>query len=349
MVPRHRCLTIKANFRMAAPRNLITDVADISVGNAHDERLRSGVTVVLPDKRAVAVIDVRGGGTGTRDTHALQYEGAVDETHALVLSGGSAFGLDAATGVQAWLRERGIGYAVKSARVPIVPQAILFDLLNGGDKEWGKRPPYQDLAYAACDNCSNDFTLGTAGAGYGATTANLKGGLGSASAVTLEGYTVGALAAVNAVGSVTIGRSPHFWGAPFEQNDEFGGLGMPERMPPDAFELQLKPGPPAQATTLAIIATDATMDQLMLKRVAMMAHAGMPRAVYPVHTPLDGDIVFALCTARKSRPADAHALTRLGAAAADALTRAIARGVYEGESFEGRSGGLPAYRDIFKG
>lgn len=328
-------------------RNLITDVPGLRVGNAHDEKLRSGVTVVLPEERAAAVIDVRGGGTGTRDTHALEYEGAIDEVHAIVLSGGSAFGLDAATGVQAWLRERGVGYKVREVRVPIVPQAILFDLLNGGNKDWGRRPPYQDLAYAACENAARDFALGTVGAGYGATTANLKGGLGSTTATTKEGYTVGALAAVNAVGTVTVGQTPYFWAAPFERVGEFGGLGPAPKIPDDAYHPLIKSGPEGQATTLVVVATDAAMDQLMLKRLAIMAQAGTARAVYPAHTPLDGDIVFALSTARMPGPEDPHALTQLGMAAANATARAIARAVYEATRFQDKPAGIPAYRDVF--
>jgi len=334
---------------MAELKNLITDIPGIKVGNAHDEKLRSGVTVVLPDERVKAVLDVRGGGTGTRDTHALQYEGAVDEVHALVLSGGSAFGLDAATGVQTWLRERNVGFEVGPVRVPIVPQAILFDMLNGGDKDWGKHPPYQGLAYTACEAADLNFDLGTAGAGYGATTANLKGGLGSASTRTPDGCTVAALAAVNAVGSVTVGDGLHFWSAPFEQGDEFGGHGSIPHLSANDLDLALKPGPPSQATTLVIVATDAEMDQLMLKRVAIMANAGMARATYPAHTPLDGDIVFALSTAKKPAPDGPHALTEIGNAAAAVVARSIARGIYEATAFSGEPSGKPAYRDRFPG
>lgn len=332
---------------MSKLRNLITDVPGIKVGNAHDEKLRSGISVILPDSKVKAVLDVRGGGTGTRDTHAIQYEGAVDEVHALVLSGGSAFGLDAATGVQTWLRERNVGFEVGPVHVPIVPQAILFDLLNGGDKDWGKRPPYQDMAYAACESAALDFDLGTAGAGYGATTANLKGGLGSASTRTQNGWTVAALAAVNAVGSVTVGDGPHFWAAPFEQGDEFGGHGAISHLTGADLELELKPGPASQATTLVIVATDADIDQLMLKRVAIMANAGMARAAYPAHTPLDGDIVFALATARKPAPVGPQELTEIGNAAATVVARSIARGVYEATAFSGDTTGKPAYRDKF--
>ena len=327
-------------------RNLITDVPGLRVGNAHDEKLRSGVTVLLSEKPMTAALDVRGGGTGTRDTHALDYEGTVQEIHALVLSGGSAFGLDAATGVQSYLREQNIGFAVGDVRVPIVPQAILFDLLNGGDKDWGKKPPYQDLGRAACANASADFTLGTAGAGYGATTLNLKGGLGSASVVTAGGIMIGALAAVNAVGSTTIGDTPHFWAAPFEVDAEFGGRGFPEKIPSDALVPDFT-GRPGENTTLAIIATDASLDRPMLKRLAIMAQTGLARAINPAHTPLDGDLVFAVSTGDKPAPEPLWQLAGLGIHAANVLARAIARAVYAADSFAAEPKGLPAYRDIF--
>ena len=192
------------------PKNLITDVAGLRVGNAKDERLKSGVTVVVPDRPAVAAVQVLGGAPGTRETDALEPHNSLKEIHALVLSGGSAFGLDAASGVQAALREDGVGVEVRGQRVPIVPAAILFDLINGGDKDWGRYPPYRDLGYAATRNAAVDFQLGSIGAGCGALSSGLKGGLGSASTVLANGITVGALAAANPVGSVTVGRSPHF-------------------------------------------------------------------------------------------------------------------------------------------
>ena len=319
----------------------------LSVGNAHDAKLRSGVTVLLGEKPMTAALDVRGGGTGTRDTHALACEGSVQEIHALVLSGGSAFGLDAATGVQSYLREKNIGFAVDDIRVPIVPQAILFDLLNGGDKDWGKKPPYQDLGRAACENASADFTLGTAGAGYGATTLNLKGGLGSASVVTEDGVTIGALAAVNAVGSVTIGDTPYFWAAPYERDAEFGGLGLPATIPSGATVPTLT-GRAGENTTLAVVATDASLDRAMLKRLAIMAQTGLARAIVPAHTPLDGDLVFAVSTRAKSPPDPVSQLAELGIHAANTLARAIARAVYEASGMSGAKGGLPAYRDKFQ-
>src|SRR3954467_5901248 len=173
--------------RGGSVRNLITDVPGLKVGHAEDARLASGVTAIVFDEPAVASMDLRGGAPGTRDTEVLRPEETVERVEAIVLSGGSAFGLDAPGGTQAWLREQGRGFAVGPVRVPIVPGAILFDLLNGGDKNWGRFPPYRDLGYAAAANLGSDFKLGTAGAGYGATTVNLKSGLGSASAQTREG------------------------------------------------------------------------------------------------------------------------------------------------------------------
>src|SRR5215212_429804 len=213
-------------------RNLVTDVPGLKVGNSDHAALASGVTAIVFDEAAVASADVRGGAPGTRDIDLLQPDETVERIDAVVLSGGSAFGLDSPSGVQAWMREQGRGFAIGNIRVPIVPGAIVFDLLNGGNKDWGRFPPYRDLGYAAAANAGEEFKLGTVGAGYGATTVNLKGGLGSASAQTREGVTIGALVAVNAVGSVTIGNSPHFWAAAFEQNGEFGGRGLPSPPPP---------------------------------------------------------------------------------------------------------------------
>lgn len=330
---------------MAKLRNLITDVPGLRVGNAHDDKLRSGVTVLLSDEPMTAAVDVRGGGTGTRDTRALDMEGFVQQVNGIVLSGGSAFGLDAATGAQSFLREQGRGFSVGTARVPIVPQAILFDLLNGGDKNWGRHPPYRDLAYTACENIATDFALGTAGAGYGATTVIHKGGLGSASQRMEDGITVAALAAVNPVGSVTWGNTHHFLAAPLEQNGEFGGHGLPAELPPDAHHVRFK-GDPGENTTLVVVATDAALDRLMLKRLAVMAQTGFARAIYPVHTPLDGDVVFAVSTGKHQIADPIADLARIGAAAANATARAIARGVYEASAYPHGPEGLPAYRDI---
>ncbi len=240
-------------------RNLITDVAGLKVGNAADARLKSGVTAILCDDPAVAGVQILGGAPGTRETDLLEPHNSVEAINAIVLSGGSAFGLDAASGAQAALRERGIGFDAFGHTVPIVPAAILFDLVNGGDKDWGRYPPYRELGYEAACNASVEFALGTAGAGAGATTAGLKGGLGSASTRLANGITIGALAAANAAGSMTVGSTRHFWAAPQEIGDEFGGLGFPHPFPPDAQDVVLKRVGPIQNTTIAVIATDAVL------------------------------------------------------------------------------------------
>ena len=326
-------------------RNLITDVPGIRVGNAGDAKLGSGVTVVVFEKPVTASVDVRGGGPGTRETALLDPAQTVEGIDAIVLSGGSAFGLDAASGVQAWLREQGRGFQVGEARVPIVPGAILFDLLSGGDKNWGRYPPYRELGYEAAKHARADFALGSVGAGLGATTANLKGGIGSASAKTRAGITVGAIAAANAAGSMTIGNTRHFWAAPFEQNAEFGGHGWPSSPPDDALAFCSK-GYPGENTTLAVVATDAKLTKAQANRLAVMAQSGLSRAIHPVHTPLDGDVVFAAGTGTTVLPDPVFALSELGALAAHVLARAIARGVYEATALT-FPGAMPSWHDRF--
>ena len=326
-------------------RNLITDVPGVKVGHATDPRLGSGATVVIFDDPAVGSIDVRGGGPGTRETALLDPAQTVEGIDAITLSGGSAFGLDAASGTQAWLKEQGRGFVVRSARVPIVPAAILFDLLNGGDKNWGRFPPYRELGYVAATAAGADFGLGSVGAGAGAATVNCKGGVGSASAQTSDGHTVGALAVANAVGSVVVGNGPWFWAAPFEQSGEFGGRGLPSPFPADALTLRTKGGP-GENTTLVVVATDAILTKAQAKRLAVMAQSGLSRAIYPVHTPLDGDAVFAASTGKR-RLSDGHlALTELGTVAANVVARAIARGVYEAETLP-FPGSVRSWREQF--
>ena len=328
------------------PRNLMTDVAGVRVGHAADARIASGVTVITFEPSAVASVSILGGAPGGRDTAFLEPEMTVEVTHAIVLSGGSAFGLDAAGGVQAVLAEQGIGLAVGAARVPLVPQAVVFDLNNGGDKRWGRNPPYFQLGMAAADAAApGAFALGSVGAGLGATTADLKGGLGSASAVTTRGHTVGALAVVNAVGSATIGRGPHFWAAPYEVGAEYGGRGWPATLPPDALALRIKGAAPP-STTIACIATDATLTKAQARRIAIMAHDGLSRAIRPAHAPMDGDTVFAAATGRRPLTDPLVDLTEIGLAAADCLARAIARGVYEATALP-FAGALPAWRDLW--
>lgn len=330
----------------ATLRNLITDVPGLTVGNAHDARLLSGATVLLGDRPFVAAADGRGGGLGTREIDALAPQGTVDEVHAIVLSGGSAFGLDAASGVQAFQRERGVGFAVREARVPIVPGAILFDLLNGGDKDWGRVPPYASLAYDACHNAGTQFEIGSVGAGFGASCVSTRGGLGSASMVLADGVVVGALAAVNPAGSPTIGTGPHLWAAPFEVGGEFGGRGWPSPMPADALVPRLK-GAAGESTLLAIVATNARLTKTGALRLAIMAQTGLARAIYPVHTPLDGDIVFAISTGQAPPPDPVHGLARLGAAAANVLARAIGRGVHQASPVPPNWRGPAAWCELF--
>jgi len=322
-------------------KNLLTDVPGLRVGNAHDARLASGTTAIVFDAPAAAGVAVPGGSPAVRDTGLLKPEMTVARVDAFVFSGGSVFGLDAPGGVIAWLHQQGRGLAVGAARAPIVPGAALFDLDNGGDKEWGRRPPYFDLGWAAADGAGLDFKLGSVGAGCGATTCDLKGGLGSASAVSSKGFVVGALAAVNAAGKATRGSSPRFWAAPYERGAEFGGLG--EGTPSeDALVFALKRDEPAN-TTLAIVATDAPLDKAQATRLATMATAGFALALRPAHAPTDGDVVFAAATARADRTPDARDLAEIGTLAAECLARAIARGVYEATPLPFK-GAMPSWK-----
>jgi L-aminopeptidase/D-esterase-like protein len=332
------------------PNNLLTDVPGILVGSCEDFGLRSGVTVVLPEERAVCGVDVRGGAPGTRDIGWADPSCLVDQVDAVVLSGGSAFGLDAAGGVMAWLAARGRGFPVGPAIVPIVPAAILFDLLNGGDKDWGETSPYWSLGAEACGKAAKHFCLGDAGAGLGATVGfapphQINGGLGSASfVVERQGaatLTVAALAAVNPVGSVLMPGTGVFWAWPFEQNGEFGGRRPKGETTLPALDDRF-PGEAAGNTTLVVVATDAMLTKSQAKRVAIMAHDGIARAIRPVHTPYDGDTVFVLATGRTALADPAGDLARLGSLAADCTARAIARGVYAA----GDLAGIPSYRSL---
>lgn len=322
------------------PKNLITDVAGLKVGNAADPAVKSGTTVLVGDAPFTCGAHVMGGAPGTRETDLLAPDKVVQQADALVLSGGSAFGLDAASGVADALRSRGRGFPAGGFTVPIVPGAILFDLANGGDKDWSENP-YRLLGRRALEAAADQFDLGSHGAGTGALVADLKGGLGSAS-LRIGGITVGALAAVNAMGRVTVGDGPHFWAAPFEFGDEFGGLGPAPGFDP-AAPAPMKTG--GAATTIAIVATDAALTQAQATRMATAAHDGMARAIYPSHTPMDGDIVFAAATGRvKLEDTDAH-LARIGHAAALCLSRAIARGVHL--ATPAPDDPLPTWRDRF--
>ncbi|MEM8791327.1 MAG: P1 family peptidase [Pseudomonadota bacterium] len=319
------------------PRNSITDVPGITVGNAEDHGMVTGTTVVLVEGQVTAAVDVRGGAPGVREAAALAPAATMQQAHAISLSGGSAFGLDAAGGVMDWLRRRGTGIEIGPARVPIVPGAIIFDLLTGPGPEW-ETPPWWDLGVRAVEAAGQDFELGNAGAGMGATAGPIKGGLGTASA-TQDALIVGALAISNPVGGVTMPGSRHFWAWALEQNGEFGGLGAPETVG-DVTEMPLSPS--LANTTLVVVATNARLSWNGAMRLAIMAHDGFAQAIRPVHSPLDGDTVFVLATGEVELPDPIHSLAKLGFMAADCSARAITRGVYEAESLAG----IAAWRDL---
>jgi D-aminopeptidase len=312
------------------PRNLITDIGGLRVGNAEDDRIKTGTTVLVGDRPFVASVDVMGGSPGARETELLAPDKLVEAVDAIVLSGGSAFGLDAASGVADALRRHGRGFRVAEVTVPIVPGAILFDLLNGGDKGWD-RNPYYALGEQAFANASDTFALGTAGCGVGASTANLKGGVGSASLVLRSGHTVGALAGANGTGTATAGDRPNFWAAPFEVDGEFGGRGTWPDPVPFADTARTKRDyerSPIANTTIAIVATDAALTKAQCKRLAVAAQDGIARALSPAHALVDGDIVFAVATGEKPIDDPILDVMHIGHAAAVCLSRAIARGVF---------------------
>jgi len=327
-----------------AARNLITDIEGLKVGHATDDVANTGVTVLLCTPGWTAAVDVRGGGPGTRETDALAPENLVGRAHAIVLAGGSVFGLAAADGVAAALSHEGRGLALRpgSPAIPIVPSAVLHDLSNGGDKRWGLEPPYRRLGIEAAAAAGEDFSLGAVGAGRGAMAGRIRGGIGSTSIDLGEGLIVGALVAVNAVGSALMPDGETYWAWPYELDQEFGGRGGP-RGPidlsdpaPDQSRLlaigRLQPG---ANTTIAVVACNAELNNVDCRRIAMMAHDGIARAVRPAHTPFDGDTVFALASGALplsgglTRPAH---IARIGSASADCLTRAIARAVHHSQN-----------------
>lgn len=313
------------------PRNLITDVKGLRVGNAQDDHIKTGSSVLVGDAPFTASVHVMGGGPGTKETDLLAPDKTVQQVDALVLSGGSAFGLDACSGVMDGLRDMGRGFPVRAMSIPIVPGAIIFDLINGGDKDWGKNP-YRALGAAALADAGADFALGSVGAGTGALAAMQKGGLGSASIELPGGVNVGALVVVNPMGSVTLPGDTHFWASPFEIGAEFGGAGphpQSGHIAPEPSRKQcammLQSGEIAN-TTIAIVATDAPLSKVQCHRLAVTAHDGMARAIVPSHTPLDGDLVFGVSTTVGE--VEHSELQVICSAAAVCLSRAIARGVF---------------------
>jgi L-aminopeptidase/D-esterase-like protein len=322
----------------------------LSVGHASDATLKSGVTVFLPHAPAIAALHVAGAAPATRETDLLEPGNLVERVDAVVLSGGSAFGLAAADGVMSWLAAQERGFAVAGMRVPIVPAACLFDLANGGDKTGLKRTSggslYAGLGQAACAAASELVPVGSVGAGTGATTADLKGGFGAADTVLADGVRLAAFVAVNAVGRVTIGASPQFRAAPFEIAGEFGGLGLPSPLPPDAAQVVTKrPTEPHASTTVAVIVTDGDLTRAEARRLAIAAHDGMALSIFPAHTPFDGDTVFVMATGAVPLSPRPGSLVQLCAAAAATLARAIALAVYSAEPAPGDL--VPTWRERY--
>jgi L-aminopeptidase/D-esterase-like protein len=322
-------------------KNLITDVPGLRVGNAIDALAVTGTTIILPEVAAVCGVDVRGGGPGTRETDALAPENLVEAIDAVVLSGGSVYGLAAADGVAAVMGSQGKGFGLSDIagvpRSPVIPAAILYDLANGGNKQWGKMPPYRALGIEALEAAAIDFELGASGAGFGARAGALRGGLGSASHKTHDNITVGALVAVNCFGSVIMPGSGAFWAWALERAGEAGGKRPDPGLFVEGDDWGLAKANPASIgrtnTTIAVVATDVTLTPAQAKRVAQMASAGLALAIRPIFAPFDGDVVFALSTAQRPMPEPANfTLARIGALAADCLARAVMRGVYAAQS-----------------
>ena len=330
-----------------SPRlNLLTDVAGLTVGHATDLALGSGVTAILFDAPSVTGVSILGGAPGGRDVAMLDPSMTIERIDAVVLSGGSTFGLDAAGGVQAALRAAGRGAVFAGYPVPLVSAAILFDLANGGDKGWGRFSPYRDLGWDAAQAAGHGaFDLGTVGAGTGATTASVKGGLGSASAVTSVGHTVAAIVACNALGTPLIGDGPHFWAAPFEVDAEFGGLGLPASIAAADLTPRLKRRR-SPATTIGLVATDAVLTRAHATRLAIMAHDGLARAVVPAHAPMDGDTMFATATGRRALADAVGELTELGHLAGLVVARAIGRAIHAATALP-QTDAQSAWRDRF--
>ncbi len=334
----------------------ILGIGGFRIGHAHDTDVKTGVTVILPDSPALCSVDVRGGGPGTREIAALADGGLIERVHAIVLSGGSVYGLAAADGVTAWLGAQRVGYEAGPTPIPvspIVPSAVLFDNANGGNKDWGMTPPFRALGIAACEAAGQELSPskiheGKIGAGYGATAGLYAGGLGHAYEVvegetveseTVNGITVGAVMAANPVGSPYMPNSDVPWAWPYEQGkggrEEFGGkrpaADYQFSLPKDTKLEFLKAA--GASTIIGAVIINAPLSQKQLKRLAVMAQDGIALAVQPSHTPLDGDTIFALSTCADDGPKSGEIspihLAELGAAAARCTARAVMRGIYK--------------------
>ena len=330
---------------MAEPgaRNLITDVPGLLVGQAEDAGGLTGTTVLLAEIPAVAAVDVRGGAPGSRETELLDPAALVSHVDAIVLSGGSAFGLDAASGAMAGLAAMGRGFAVREVRVPIVPAAILFDLAFPGRQPWPDEPPYRRLGREALARAAKDFALGNAGAGLGAKAGRLKGGVGSASLRLADGATVGALVAVNSWGSTVWPNGGRLWAAELALAGEIAAQPPLPATPIDPADVSTCAAAAAGAnTTIAVVATDAPLDKSGCRRLAIMAQDGLAQAIRPAHTPFDGDTVFAVSTGTGAA-INPTTLALLGHAAAGCLARAIMRALMAAEPL----GGFPTWRQLY--
>lgn len=325
------------------PLNALTDVSGLRVGHFTHPNGLTGTTVILAGEGAVAGVDVRGAAPGTRETDLLDPSNLVNRVQAVVLSGGSAYGLAAADGVVQFLEERGLGHPIGQGRVvPIVPAAVLFDL--GRSDDWRERPAAESGYQAALAATDGPIAQGCVGAGAGARAGGLKGGMGTASVVLGNGLVVAALVGMNAVGRAHNPLTGELYGAYLELAGEFGGLRPPpgyQGQPEDYVSFLAQSGP-GRNTVIGVVATNATLDKAQARKIAQMAHDGIARAVRPAHTMFDGDTLFALATAQQAVP-DPITLNMLGAAAADCFSRAMVHAMLQADS----RGGLTCYREAF--
>ena len=333
------------SFFKPGKNNLITDVKGLYVGNSENELINTGTTIVTCEDRFIASYRVLGGAPGTRETDLLEPDKLVGKIDALVLSGGSAFGLEAASETVNLFRKDNKGYSVGKNKVPIVPSAIIFDLINGGKKNW-KKNPYTILAQKAYTDLGSSFKIGSYGAGKGATAGNIKGGLGSASLVINNKYTIGALIVVNSFGNVVVNDTPHFWAAPFEYKKEFGGLGSTKKFEPFKEVERTSPDNFKKNTVIGIVATDAKLSKAQCKALATVAHDGITRAVFPSHTTFDGDLIFAVSTGEKELKDNLNEILFINQAASLCVSRSIARGVYHASNSS--SDIFPSFKNKFK-
>jgi len=337
------------------PTNTLTDVPGVRVGHATraEPGWLTGTTVVLaPDGGAVAGVDVRGGAPGTRETDLLDPRNLVDRVDAVVLTGGSAFGLATADGVLRRLYAAGRGWPMGAPGevVPIVPAAVLFDLGRGG--AFDHVPDAEDGATALDAAHGGAVEQGCVGAGTGARAGGLKGGVGSASAVLEDGTTVAALVVVNALGDAVDPSTGELYAARHGLGEELAWLRAPERAEVDAAAERAavahadRPVRPGTATTIGVVATDATLDKAQCQKVSGLGHDGLARALHPVHTLLDGDTLFTLATGGRPAP-DLPALHVLMVAAGDCVTRAVAHALLCATSVSNGAVDLSSYRDAF--